>query len=132
VYQVAQITGFINNADEGNSAYVDISLALPGTGQIDITNVQFIGQSVPLPDSFDVVEDIPLFQEQTNERTIDQLFSYYLNPLLDKPIPSYLVGWDFPLNPAQFNGSSVAAVNTGANGSFLCLGSDYCFSVCYQ
>lgn len=118
VYQVAQITGFINNADEGNSAYVDISLALPGTGQIDITNVQFIGQSVPLPDSFDVVEDIPLFQEQTNERTIDQLFSYYLNPLLDKPIPSYLVGWDFPLNPAQFNGSSVAAVNTGANGSF--------------
>ena len=33
-----------------------------------------------------------------------------------KPIPSYLIGWDFPLNPAQF-GSTIAASASGANTS---------------
>ena len=34
-------------------------------------------------------------------RQNDYLFHYY-NPLLQyKPIESFLIGWDFPVNPAQ-------------------------------
>src|SRR6478736_4050174 len=43
------------------------------------------------------------------------MFNYYKAGLDFKPIPSYLVGWDFPLNPAQFLGSNVPA--SGAAGS---------------
>jgi hypothetical protein len=45
------------------------------------------------------------------------MFNYY-NPLLQyKPIPSYLVGWDFPYNPAQFLSHTLAASAAGANTS---------------
>lgn len=106
-----------DNPDEGDDAYIDFTIILQGTGKIDITNIQLIGQSVPLADDFDVLVDVPLFKEQTVERGIDHLFHYYKPQLAGKPIPSYLVGWDFPLNPAQFLGSTVAASAIGANKS---------------
>lgn len=58
------------------------------------------------------------YQQDTVDREIDHLFHYYLPKLEFKPIPSYLVGWDFPLNPAQFNGATVGAQATGNNKSF--------------
>jgi hypothetical protein len=105
------------NSNTGDAAYVDIEIELPGTGVVDITNVQVIGDSTPLSDGFNPSTDIPLFREQTIERETDYLFHYYKPQLEYKPIPSHLVGWDFPLNPAQL-GSSVAAKAVGANKSY--------------
>src|SRR5690606_25362918 len=51
----------------------------------------------------------------------DHLFHYYKPQLSYKPIPSYLVGWAFPLNPAQFSDISghriQPATAIGANKS---------------
>ena len=83
-------------------AYIDIELDIPLSQQIDITSVMlaFTGD-VP-------VDNIDYDQESLN-RQIDHLFHYYKPGLDFKPISSYLVGWDFPLNPSQANGFSVAA-----------------------
>ena len=45
------------------------------------------------------------------------MFNYYQTGLDFKPIKSYLVGWDFPLNPAQMFGPTVAASAIGAGKS---------------
>lgn len=58
------------------------------------------------------------YEEDTIERQVDHLFHYYEPQLKFKPIPSYLVGWDFPLNPAQLNGPSVGTQNIGNNTSY--------------
>lgn len=105
------------NPNEGDAAFVQMQIVLQGTGEIDITNVQILGQSSPLPDDF-IASDIPAYREETIERQIDQLFHYYQTGLNYKPIRGYLVGWDFPLNPAQLLTSTVAAQATGANTSY--------------
>jgi len=46
-------------------------------------------------------------------RQIDHLFHYYKPLLAYKPIPSALIGWDFPTNPAQFGVTG----STGAIGA---------------
>ena len=57
----------------------------------------------------------PITFKESTPRQKDRLFQ---RPLLNfKPIPSYLIGWDFPLNPAQF-GVTVAA-SLGANNHFM-------------
>ena len=105
-----------SNSNTGDAAYVDMEIQMEGTGIMDITNVQVVGQSVPLPVDFTVATDVPLFIEQTIERETDLTFHYWKDQLIQKPIPSWLVGWDFPLNPAQ-TGSTVAAAAIGANKS---------------
>jgi hypothetical protein len=99
-----------NNTYTGDTGYVDILLSLPIVGATTFSNVQIVGLNTN-------VQNV-LFDQTTANRQIDQLFNYY-NPLLQyKPIPSYLVGWDFPLNPAQFLGRNIAAQATGANTSY--------------
>lgn len=104
-----------NNAaipDQGNTAadtgYVDISITLPTARNLAITSIQIVGTA----DSI----NIP-FDEQTAARQRDHLAHYYKPQLAAMPIPSYLVGWDFPLNPAQF-GNTISAPAIGANKSF--------------
>lgn len=77
-------------------AYIDIYLNIPTNIQIDLTSlmVAFTGTAV--------ITDI-VYDQESNERQIDHLFHYYKTGLDFKPIPSLLVGWDFPLNPFQFN-----------------------------
>lgn len=97
------------NTDESDVGYVDINIILPTSGHVGITSLQAFGLETN-------EQNIPYQQEPVN-RIRDHLFHYY-NPLLQyKPIPSYLVGWDFPLNPAQFNGDSGSLGAIGANKS---------------
>ena len=91
---------------------------LPGTGKLQLTNLQIVGQSVNLSSGFDVDTDIPAFRELSYEQVENDEFNVYRDPLLFKPIPSYLVGWDFPLNPAQLWGSTVSVESIGANTSY--------------
>lgn len=82
-------------------ANVKMDIGLPVNGTIFITNVQFMGQSSPLGDAFDVLK-VPVFQQEPNERAIDHEFHVYSDELINKPKKSILVGWNFPLNPWQF------------------------------
>lgn len=83
-------------------AYVDIELDIPLSQEIDIT-------SVMLAFTGDVAVDNIDYDQESLDRQIDHLFHYYKPGLDFKPLESYLVGWDFPMNPSQANGFSVAA-----------------------
>lgn len=96
--------------DSNPTAYIDIIIDLPVGFTIGITSIQivFTGDTV--------IADVP-YDQETNERQIDHLFHYY-KPLLDyKPLKSYLVGWDFCLNPGQL-GFSTASKAIGNNTSY--------------
>lgn len=85
-------------------AYIDIYFDIPLSIEVGITSVMvaFTGLSSVSNISYD---------QESNARQIDHLFHDY-KPLLEfKPIPSMLVGWDFPLNPAQ-DGSTASIVPT--------------------
>ena len=102
------------NTTPSSSAYVDIQIILPPVGITDISNVQVMGQQSDLGNSFAVTPD------ETLQRQTDHLFHYYKPQLFFKQIPSYLVGWDFALNPAQFygNNGAVPVQAVGANKSY--------------
>lgn len=103
-----------SNNDLDGDAFVDITFVLPVGSDLSFTNIQLVGQSTNLPSSFNPATDTPTYREQTYERTVDQEFNTYKSWLFYKQIPSLLTGWDFPLNPAQFEGRSFAAKNLGA------------------
>ncbi len=106
-----------SNTDLDDNAFVDIVFTLPVGSHLSFTNIQLTGQSVPLPSPSPVP---PIYQEKTYERIIDQEFNVYKPALFSKRIPSILVGWDFPLNPAQIFGNFgvVPAQTVGANKSY--------------
>lgn len=97
------------NTAAGSTGYVDIILTIPAGAQIAVTSFQVVG----VQNASSHID----FLQQTTARQIDHLFHYYNEPLQYKPIPSYLVGWDFPLNPAQ-RGETIGAQSVGANKSF--------------
>lgn len=86
------------------TGYVDIAIIIPAGASLLITNIQICG----VKDNEQIVE----FLEQTPEREIDHLFHYFQPQLNFKPIPSMLVGWDFPLNPAQANNPNIGVSTT--------------------
>lgn len=102
---VAAIT--INNVDNAPSGYVDIYIDIPIAQEVQISSVQVVGVQ-------NASSSTP-FLEESNARQLDHLFHYYKDPLLAKPISSYLVGWDFPLNPAQISSTVTAASNANIN-----------------
>jgi hypothetical protein len=91
-------------------AYVDIYFDLPLGIEIDITSVILISTGAA------VIDDL-VYDQASNERQIDHLFHHYKPQLAYKPIPSYLVGWDFPLNPCQEFGYLQGVVATGSGGA---------------
>ena len=89
-------------------AYIDIYFDVPLGIKVDITSVMIAATGSTS------VADIG-YDQESNPRQIDHLFHYYKPQLAFKPIPSFMVGWDFPLNPAQFYGSkTIAAPVLGA------------------
>ena len=90
-------------------AWTDFDMTFAANTTVFITSVQLIGESSPLAIAY---------LQTTLERQRDHEFNYYQNGLLVKPIPSYLVGLDFPLNPAQVLGPIIAAQALGANTSY--------------
>ncbi len=124
---VSKATGFTNVYDAISGAASispPINLDSPTTGYVDIVitpNVLpniFSITSVQILPVANISEDV-LYSEVSVpiQKSLD---SYYWLPKLEyKPIPSYLVGWDFPLNPYQAQGtSSLAAQALGANTSY--------------
>jgi len=87
-------------------ATIIINVPATGPGTI-LSSIQVVG----LVSNQTVV---PYVQDTVN-RQKDYLFHYYNDLLQFKPIKSYLTGWDFPLNPAQFGTSG--NVNGAANKS---------------
>lgn len=98
-----------DNPTLSTTGYVDILLSLPVVGTTTLSSIQAVGTNS--------AAIVPFDQEPVN-RQIDHLFHYYQPQLNYKPIPSYLVGWDFPVNPAQFFGDTVPAQALGANTSY--------------
>jgi len=97
-----------SSTDTGLTGYVNIVITLPVTGTTTLTNVQVVGVNSNTLVSYD---------ETTPQENINNLFWYY-KPLLDyKQTPSYLVGWDFALNPTQPLGPTISAIASGANTS---------------
>jgi hypothetical protein len=93
------------DTDTPPNTYIDYKIALPSTVDIYITSVQVIVEDMPVN---------PAFEQDSIERQIDHTFHYYQPQINFKPIPSMLVGWDFPLNPAQPLGPSVTMNTTSA------------------
>lgn len=102
------------NSQNGLTGYDIIQLVLSNNSPTQFGNVQVValyGSNVSTGTNIGSFDQTPV------NRQVDQMFNYY-NPLLQaKPIPSYLVGWDFPLNPAQL-GATIAAQAVGANKSY--------------
>lgn len=94
-------------------AYIDIYFEIPLSREVTITSVMVTATgsaSVPAL----------VYDQISQDRQIDYLFHYYKPQLEFKPIPSMLIGWDFPLNPAQARGTTVtmptsASIPTAAN-----------------
>lgn len=103
------------STDTDGSAYVNINFSLPTAGTVTLSNIQLTGQSTPLSDEFTEDPTPPAYQELTYQRMVDHEFNYYRNNLVGRPLPSYLVGWDFPLNPAQLYGPSLSTLTLGGN-----------------
>jgi hypothetical protein len=91
------------------NAYIDYQIILPQNGVSYVTSVQVTESAT--------VGNVEYIQDTIN-RQLDYTFHYYMPKLEYKPIPSWLVGWDFPLNPAQILGSTVATQALGANTGF--------------
>lgn len=86
------------NATGGLTGYVDIKITIPPGAQIAVTSTQVAA----VQNASSSVQ----YLEETTARQIDHLY-HYDKPNIDfKPIPSMLVGWDFPLNPAQISSST--------------------------
>jgi hypothetical protein len=85
-----------DNLESPYDGYVDINISISNNSQTTLTSIQFVG----LPFKQD---SVPYIQE-TVSRQLDNLYHYYQPQIFYKPIPSYLVGWDFPLNPANVTG----------------------------
>ncbi len=99
-----------DNTATADTGYVDIQLVLNISNPSTFSNVQVVNTATAAAEV--------TYQQQTVNEQKAALFNYY-NPLLQyKPIPSYLIGWDFYQNPAQFLGTSVAAQSVGANKSY--------------
>lgn len=87
-------------------AYIDIFFNLPLTTQIDVSSVMVAFTN-------DVSVDNILYDQESLDRQIDHLFHYYKPQLEFKPIPSFLIGWDFPMNPCQELGTVMAPIVLG-------------------
>lgn len=79
---------------DGYSGYIEFQLAMPVGCNVTVTSFQ----AISTPSSSNT--NLSFIQISTPQQK-SQLFSYWQDALNYKPIPSFLVGWDFPLNPAQ-------------------------------
>ena len=95
------------NPDDAPTGYIEIYIDIPPLAHVRISSVQVVSVQ-------NASSSIP-FVPQSIARQVDHLFHDYKAGLLFKPIPSYLVGWDFPLNPAQILGATVAASASAAS-----------------
>lgn len=106
-YQGNALLPATTNTDLPPNAYIDYKILLPTNVDLYISSIQVTSSAVA--GNF-------AYEQDTIDRQIDHTFHYFKPQLEYKPTSSYLTGWNFPLNPAQF--APAGAVATGANGSF--------------
>lgn len=80
------------------NGYVDIFLSFLDSTHVAISSIQLV------PTTTNTLTDFPITFDSSNRNEAYQ-GDYYIPRLNSKRINSYLVGWDFPLNPAQFGSS---------------------------
>jgi hypothetical protein len=100
--------GVSSDTDLPPGAYIEYQILIPPTCNLTLTSIQLIAS--------DTTVDFP-YEQNTIERQIDQTFHYFKPQLSYKPIPSYLVGWDFPLNPAQVTNNGALGIGTTGSGN---------------
>lgn len=87
-----------SNTQSGEDAYVDITISLPPGSVIDITSFQILVSDADFLDTQG-------YTARTTNREQALMGDYFIPALEYKPIPSLLIGWDFPLNPRKFGDS---------------------------
>lgn len=106
-YPDSILLGLSDSTDSYPDGYIDIYFDLPLSVEIDISSVMVTGTDT------ESVENL-IYPQEPENRLIDHLFHYYKPQLEFKPISSFLTGWDFPLNPAQFNTNGAFNITTTA------------------
>lgn len=109
----AEITG---NAPLGASAdtnvppdaFLEYRINLPGSCDISITSLQILATNNAVALTY---------EQETVERQVDHTFHNYADSILVHPKESFLTGWDFPLNPWQFQ--STAMTTLVATGGYV-------------
>lgn len=91
------------------NAYIDYELILPQNGSTYVTSVQVTESQT--------ATNVEYLQDTIN-RQIDHTFNYYQPKLAFKPIPSYLIGWNFPYNPIQFSANPLVDPVVGINKAY--------------
>ncbi len=94
---------------DGSEGYVDIIIDISPQVEVEITSVQLV--------SVADLNDIPSYIQTSTQQQLNGMMWYYEPQLAYKPIPYYTIGWDFPFNPCQALGTTVAATALGANKS---------------
>lgn len=94
------------NIQSGNSAFVSISLSFSPNTHVRVSAIQLI------PSTISPVNIIAPDFDSSNRNQAFQ-GDYYLPRAAAKQINSFLVGWDFPVNPYQL-GSSGSVTTTAA------------------
>lgn len=89
-----EIAPTIINPDDAPDGYVDIIITIQPNVQIGISSIQLAAVS-----ALNITEG---FLQQPVARETDHLFHYYEPSLLQQPKSTILTGWDFALNPWQF------------------------------
>ncbi len=95
------------NTSGADTGYINIILDIPDP----VSHIQVSSFQITSANSED---NLIGFIQQSSDRQVDHIY-HVDKPLLEyKPIPSLLVGWDFPLNPAQIGETG----NIGSGGAY--------------
>lgn len=94
------------NTGAAPSATVSIQISIPVNANVRISSVQLCAVSN--------AGEIVAYLEESSARQEDHLFHYYKNSILIQPKSSILTGWNFPLNPWQFNNSAGISPGSGS------------------
>lgn len=87
-----------SNTGTGPSAYVDIYLSFNSNTHVQVSAIQLIPSAISPANLI-----LPDFDSSNRNEAYQG--DYYIPRAASKQINSFLVGWDFPVNPRQFGGS---------------------------
>lgn len=87
-------------------AYIEYRINLPGSSDISITSIQLVSTNNAVALTY---------EQDTINRQIDHTFNVFKDSILTQSKDSILTGWDFPLNPWQFQTRSLTTL-TGGGG----------------
>ncbi len=97
------------NQDSSITGYTDVLITIPPGAHIQITSIQVLG----LP----TITTPFVYTETTTNQQINDLFHDYYASILIEPKNSVLTGWNFALNPFQFNATAVT--NTTSQTQYI-------------